>query len=64
MVNRFPKDIFLSKDKGTRHHKPQESRANDQFHGIDVLVMAWLWAANGRATAPSTSVRPADALIA
>jgi hypothetical protein len=26
--------------------------------------MAWLWAANGAATAPSTSVRPADALIA
>ena len=28
------------------------------------LLMAWLWAANGAATAPSTSVRPADALIA
>src|ERR1700730_7528040 len=28
------------KRQGTRHHDPDESPANDQFHGIDELVPA------------------------
>jgi hypothetical protein len=26
------------KSQGTRHHQPEESLTNDQFHGIDELA--------------------------